>query len=266
MAGAGIVGGAYELDAVQNSAERERRRSAVDQVFQRLHEDLKRKILAIDMAINLAFRIDDGGLRQVIEAAGHRAVTETQIAQQRFDSRGIRACDPPVRGLYALNRRKMAQPCRGVVACIEPNCEHGESIWSEDAPGLGDCVDNMLGGERANRAASRINQTDNQRLAAVIPQRQWRSLHIDQRVVSKRSSQRLSSFGDRSGGIELQRCGPSQGRRNEQEGECRTCRSATPGHDQCRTAPASSAPAISSASCTSDAKKFAMAFSLEGAL
>ena len=80
---------------------------AVDDVLQRLDEHLQRKILAIDVAIDLAVAVDDRGLRDVIEAAGHRAIAEAEIAQQRLDGRRIGAGEPPVRRLDALDRREL---------------------------------------------------------------------------------------------------------------------------------------------------------------
>src|SRR5262245_18454837 len=84
---AGIVGGADESDTIDNSAEGELRGRAIDHVLHRFYEHRKRKILAIDMAVDLAIAIYDRGLGGLIEAVGNGAVAEAKILQQGFHGR-----------------------------------------------------------------------------------------------------------------------------------------------------------------------------------
>ena len=108
----------------------------------------------------------------MIEAAGHGAITEAEVAQQRFDGRGIGAGHPPVRQFDALGRCELGQPRRRIVARVEADREHVEAVQSDHPSRLVHGVDDMLGGRRANRTAGGVDQADHQRLAAVVAQRQ----------------------------------------------------------------------------------------------
>src|SRR5262249_8176058 len=148
------------------------------------------------------------------------------------------------------------------VTRIEADRKHRKAVQAEYASGLGHRIDGMLGGRRADRAAGRIDETDDQRFAAVVRQREWHTLAVGERVAADHAPQRLRRSGDRSTWIQRGRSHHRHRQQASQRG-CRTCR-AQAVHARSPAALESSAPATSKASCNSEAKKFAIAFALDG--
>src|SRR6516225_6206909 len=169
---AGIVGCADELDAIDDSAEGERRGRAVDDILHWFHEHRQRKVVAIDVAVDPAIALENRGLRRMVKTTGDRAIAEAEIVQQGFDCCGVATGNPPIRKFDALDRCELGHSRDRVVACIESDRQHREAIRAKHPSRLGHGVDQMLGGRRANGTASRIHEADYERLAAILPQRE----------------------------------------------------------------------------------------------
>src|SRR5581483_2249857 len=268
--GTGVIGGADEPDAVEDAREGERHRRAVNDVLHRLHEHLQGELVAIDLPVDFATAIQNGGLRRMIESTSDRAVAEAEVIEQGFDAGCITAGYPPIRELDALRRGELGQSRDRVVACVEPDRQHRKTVGPEHPSRFVNGADEMLGRRRANRAAGRIDQADNEWFATIVAKRQPRSRRIDQFIVADRPPDDLFASCDHRGGIKRWRRGPCgrsrHGRKCEQGPSSRITATsgATGGHDQYPTALDNNAPVISNANWTSEARKFAIALALLG--
>ena len=190
----------------------------------------------------------------MIEAAGDGRVAEAEIAQQRLDRRRIGAGDPPVRGrLMPCADANWASRAGVSLRASKPTVSTLNRSGPITRPRVGDRIDQVLGGGRADRTAGGVDEADHQRLAAIGAQRERRAARVGQRVVAERAPDRR--FAPRRSPC----CGSSRSalarRREPRRSSARTrkregLRARASGHGKLPAAASSSAPATSSASCS----------------
>src|SRR6266496_2967575 len=93
-----VIDRTEDADSLEQPGEALRGRGrAGRELLQRSDEHRQLERLAVDLANDAAARVDDRGLRQVVEAGAGRRPYESGVACERIDGRGIRAEELPVR-------------------------------------------------------------------------------------------------------------------------------------------------------------------------
>lgn len=204
----------------------------------------------------------------MLEAARRPRIAEAHLVQQGAQDGRRSARHMPERiGVDAVVDGEHAHALRRIVARVEAEGKHLEAFASQRLARFRDGVLQRFGARRTNRAATRIDEAQHQRSALQPRQRERGSVGAQQAMVARGVADCRLACRQRLGGVDAGRHGGracKQGGRDESDGQASQAR-----HARCHGAHPASAerkmPVTSSRSCTSEARKFAMAALREGA-
>jgi hypothetical protein len=175
-----------------------------DQILQRFKQHRQRKLLTVKLPIDPAIGVEDGGLCDVGKAACRLAIGKAKLGQQSLGRGGVGAGNEPAVDIkQTMGSGESRQLARTIPARIETERQHVEPARSQHTVRLGYRIAQMVGHDRADGRATRVNQRHDQWLAAQIVQRQGPATVISQNVVAGRIANRGLAFLERNLGVEL---------------------------------------------------------------
>ena len=191
-AGTRVVDRAQHADPLEESGDVVARRWIAQHEFaQRRDQHRQFEAVAVDLAHDAAFAVDDRRLRQVVEPAAGRRPLESQFAGQRVERFGGGCREGPVRVAHTLLPRELAHRGRRIERQVEADRQHVEAVVAHGgACGL-DRVGEERRGHRADLEAARVDERDDQRLAAKPGGSDRATVGSGQRVFAQRAADRL---------------------------------------------------------------------------
>ena len=161
-------------------------RSVKHEFFKWLDEELRIKVLAVDLPVHLAVGIDNRRLRQVVEALGRREKLKTHVPADGCHGRLVRTQEVPTRRIDSFGGCIHAHSVGRVDLPVETDADDGKRVITQGLVGDLEVFFDIGGDQGANVVATCIDEADDQWLAT--ERLQWKRLALDvpKRVVAYR--------------------------------------------------------------------------------